>query len=361
MKFKFNVPNKITIVRISLIPLFAFVLLANLPSKYQNMLAAFIFVMLSVSDFLDGYFARKKNQVTDFGKLIDPIADKLLISTALIFLIGKGVELWMAVAIISREVIITAIRIYLLPSKLVVPASFFGKAKTVVQSIAVVFVLLNLPLSNFVLIAAVLLTIISGIEYLLRIRKATGNNIVNMPNLITLSRFLLIIPFVYYFYYSNIPVALFIFAVITLSDKLDGVSARLMNQKTELGSGFDSFTDWVLIIATLILLVIKGYIPSFWIVLLVVPAIISGLMKMAYAKRQKTVPVTFVSRISVVITYITIIYIMLRSEYKVDFGYGYYLLATTIIFVYVSMAVYVFKALKMPKSPPKVKTEKTFN
>src|SRR3989344_1157878 len=145
MKFKFNIPNKITIIRVSLIPLFAVILLVDIP--YKNILSAFIFAMLSVSDFLDGYFARKKKQVTEFGKLIDPIADKLLVSTALIFLVGKGVELWMAAAIISREVILTGIRIYLLPSKLVVPASNFGKLKTVVQSLAIVFVLLNLPFS----------------------------------------------------------------------------------------------------------------------------------------------------------------------------------------------------------------------
>src|SRR3989344_4809374 len=149
MKFRFNIPNKITLIRVALIPLFAIILLADMP--YKHILAAFIFGMLSISDFFDGYIARKKKQVTDFGKLIDPIADKLLISTALIFLVGKGVDLWMAIAIISREVIITAIRIYLLPSKLIVPASNFGKAKTVVQSIAIVFVLLQLPFSYYLL------------------------------------------------------------------------------------------------------------------------------------------------------------------------------------------------------------------
>ena len=344
MKFSFNVPNNITIIRVGLIPLFAFILLTNLPSKFRNLLAAFVFIMLSISDFLDGYFARKKKQVTDFGKLIDPIADKLLISTALIFLIGKGVDLWVAIAIISREVIITAIRIYLLPSKLVVTASDFGKAKTVVQSVAIVFVLLQLPFSSYLLLAAVILTISSGIEYLIRIRNLTGNRIVNMPNLITLARFLLIIPFVYYLYYSKIPSALVIFAVITLSDKLDGISARLMNQKTELGSGFDSFTDWILIISTLMLLVIKEHLPLFWMVLFVAAAIISGAMKMAYAKKKKVVPVTFVSRVSVVLTYITIIYILMSIEYKIDLGYDFYLLIATIFFVYLSMIVYMFKA-----------------
>src|SRR3989338_7635820 len=245
MKFKFKIPNNITLIRVGLIPLFIIILIVKIP--YKNILAAFIFIMLSISDFLDGYFARKKNQVTEFGKLIDPIADKLLISTALIFLLGQGyagVDLWMVAAIISREAVITAIRIYLLPSKIVVPASNFGKIKTVVQSIAIVFVLLELPLRWYVMLFAVLITVISGLEYIIRIRQMTGNSVVNLPNLITLVRFLLIIPFVYYFFNSRIHISLLIFAIITLSDKLDGISARLMNQKTELGSGLDSFTDW---------------------------------------------------------------------------------------------------------------------
>ena len=350
MKFKFNIPNKITIIRVSLIPLFAIVLLVHIP--YKNLLAAFIFGMLSVSDFLDGYFARKKRQVTEFGKLIDPIADKLLISTALIFLLiqgYEGVELWMAVTIISREVILTAIRIYLLPSKIVVPASNFGKAKTIVQSIAIAFVLLQLPLRWYVMLAAVLLTVISGFEYLIRIRKMTGNKVVNMPNMITLARFLMVIPFVYYFLNSEIKFSLLIFAVITLSDKLDGISARLMNQKTELGSGLDSFTDWTLIIVTFILMVIKNYIGMLWVVLLVVPSVISGIMKMAYAKRQKIVPVTFVARLSVGLTYITIISILISFEYKI------YFLAATLLTVYLAMIVYIFKALNMPKKSIKKK------
>src|SRR3989344_5543506 len=212
MKFKFNIPNKITIIRVGLIPLFAIILLVDVP--YKNLLAAFVFGLLSISDALDGYYARKKKQVTEFGKLIDPIADKLLISTALIFLIGNGVEFWMASAIIAREVVLTAVRIYLVPSKIIIPASNFGKSKTVVQSIAIVFVLLNLPYSHYIMIAAVLLTLISGFEYLYRIRKLTGNKVVNIPNLITLGRFLMIIPFCYNFYHDNLIRAIAIFVII---------------------------------------------------------------------------------------------------------------------------------------------------
>ena len=347
MKFKFNIPNKITIIRVGLIPLFAIILLVDVP--YKNLLAAFVFGMLSISDAIDGYFARKKRQVTEFGKLIDPIADKLLISTALIFLVGKGVELWMAAAIIAREFVITAVRIYLLPSKIVVPASNFGKAKTVLQSIAIIFVLLNLPFSWYMMLVAVLLTLISGLEYLIRIREMTGNKIVNLPNTITLARFLLIVPFVYYFLNSKIHISLLIFALIALSDKLDGISAKLMNQKTELGSGLDSFTDWTLIIATFMLLVTKNYVDILWVVLLVIPSIISGVIKMAYAKRQKIVPVTFIARLSVGLTYTTIISIL------INFRYAFYLLVVTVAIVYLAMVSYVFKALSMPKKAIKKK------
>lgn len=351
MRFNFNIPNKITLIRVSLIPLFAIILLVRIP--YKNILAAFIFGLLSISDFLDGYFARKKKQVTEFGKLIDPIADKLLISTALIFLTGKGVPLWMTVAIISREVILTAIRIYLLPSKIVVPASNFGKAKTVVQSIAIVFVLLQLPLSLYVLLAAVLLTLGSGVEYLIKIKRITENKVVNLPNLITLVRFLLIIPFVYYFLNQKINISLLIFAIITLSDKLDGISARLMNQKTELGSGLDSFTDWTLIIVTFILLVIKNYVNLIWFILLIIPSLVSGVMKMTYARKQKIVPVTFIARLSVGLTYITIISIL------INFWNNVYLLIATVIMVYLAMFSYIIKTFSISKlSDKSVKSAK---
>lgn len=342
MKFHFNIPNKITIIRVALIPLFAIVLLADIP--YKNILSAFIFGMLSVSDFLDGYFARKKKQVTDIGKLIDPIADKLLISTALILLVGKGIDLWMAFAIIAREFIVTATRIYLIPSRIVVPASNFGKAKTVLQSIAIVFVLLNLSFGWHVMLAAVLLTLISGIEYLIRIRRMTGNKVVNLPNIITLSRFILIFPMISLFLNGSINAALLIFAIIALSDKLDGISARLMNQKTELGSGFDSFTDWTSIITMLILMVIRDYMGIMWAVLLAAPSIVSGIMKILYAKKQKIVPVTFIARLSVGFTYLTIVLILL------NFMYTSYLLAATVLLVFISMAIYVFKTISLLRS-----------
>ncbi len=314
LKCKFNIPNKITIIRAGLVPLFAVILWVDIP--YKNYLAAFIFAMLSVSDFLDGYFARKKKQVTELGKIIDPISDKILISTALILLIGKGVDLWMAVVIIAREVLITAIRIYLLPSKIVVPASNFGKAKTVAQSIAILFVLLNIPFSRHILLVAVFLTVISGIEYLIRIKKMTGNRIVNLPNSITLIRFLLIIPFIQYFLSSKITASLLIFAVIALGDKLDGISARLTNQKTDLGSFFDSLTDWIFLTATFTLFVYNKNLSLLAGILLLILNIFAAIIKLYYLKKYKKILSSIMSKLTVGFSYVTVLAILIIFAYK---------------------------------------------
>src|SRR3989344_1830287 len=294
--------------------------------------------MLSISDVLDGYFARKKNQVTEFGKLIDPIADKLLISTALIVLIGKGVELWMAVVIIAREVVITSIRIYLLPKKMVVPASNFGKAKTAVQSIAIVFVLLELPFSWYIMLIAVLLTLISGIEYIVRIKRITGNQIINLPNLITLCRFFLIMPFVYYFLNLKIQISLLFFAVITLSDKLDGISARLMKQMTAFGSVFDSFTDWVFVSATLMAFIYAKYISVNFAILLIIPIMAIGIIKLYYLNKYKKILISTLSKINIGFGYITILTLLINFVYK-DF-----FLMASIIMSYLTMFNFMVKS-----------------
>lgn len=338
MKFKFNIPNKITLIRVALIPLFAVILLVNMP--YKHILAAFIFGLLSISDFFDGYIARKKRQVTEIGKLIDPIADKLLISTALIFLVGKGVEPWMAAAIIAREVILTAVRLYLLPSKIVVPASNFGKAKTVVQSIAIIFVLLKLPFSWHVMLAAVLLTLISGIEYLFRIRQITGNKVVNLPNLITLSRFLLIAPFIYYLLNFKINIALIIFAIIALSDKLDGISARMMKQMTDLGSLFDSVTDWMLIFSSLIVGLVTNYLTSTQALVIVIPIIVIGVLKIYCLKKHKKVLTSMASRAMVGVSYVTI------PALLINFAYKNFFLSANIVLLYIAMVIFLVKTLR---------------
>lgn len=338
MQFKFNIPNKITIIRVSLIPLFALILLAEIPHK--NILAAFIFIMLSISDFFDGYLARKKKQVTELGKLIDPIADKLLISTALIFLVASyGIPLWMAATIIAREVIVTASRIYLLPDKLVIPASNFGRAKTAVQSIAIVAVLLQLPFSWHFMLAAVLLTLVSGIEYFARLRQLTQNRMVNIPNFITLTRFLLIMPFAYYFLNSKVNISLIIFAIIALSDKLDGLSARLMKQTTNLGSVFDSMTDWLLIFTTAILFIYSKYISLALGIIILVSAVFIAAIKIYYLGKRKGILTSSISRLAVGIGYITIL------AFLIHFTYKQILLIISAILAILTLIVFFYKSI----------------
>jgi len=158
-----NLPNKITFARIALIPIFIIVL--YLPINHKPIISASLFVFISLTDAIDGYVARKKNQVTVLGKFIDPLADKLLISAALIFLIGQGVEAWMAFVIIAREFAVLGIRIVATSNKKIIAASNLGKIKTISQIIAVVAVLLNSSFGWHLMLIAVIFTIISGIDY----------------------------------------------------------------------------------------------------------------------------------------------------------------------------------------------------
>lgn len=164
-----NLPNKITLLRIALIPIFLIVLYLNIP--YRGAIAAVVFVALALSDTLDGYIARKRKQVTDLGKFIDPLADKLLVTAALIFLIGQGVEAWMAFVIIAREFIVTGLRILAASKKIVIHASALGKLKTISQVVGVVAVLMNLSIAWWLMLIAVIFTVISGIDYLMAAKK----------------------------------------------------------------------------------------------------------------------------------------------------------------------------------------------
>jgi len=168
-----TVANCITLLRIVFIPMFVWVLFLDVP--YANWYGAFFFVVLASSDYLDGYLARKHKQVTNVGKILDPIADKLLISTALILFIGQGVPLWVAVVIIFREVSLTIVRLCI-TKKIVVAASIWGKAKTVTQIIAITGVILHLPFTGllvaFLLYLATFLTLYSGLLYVQDIRRS---------------------------------------------------------------------------------------------------------------------------------------------------------------------------------------------
>lgn len=168
-----NLANKITILRILLVPVFMIFLLNKIP--YGVTIAAAIFIVAAVTDSLDGYIARKKNQVTNFGKFIDPLADKLLVSAALISLVQMGkLSAWVVVIIIAREFTISILRAVAAAEGVVISASWWGKVKTITQIIAIVSVLINnfpfryinFPFDTIMIWLAVIFTVISGMDYL---------------------------------------------------------------------------------------------------------------------------------------------------------------------------------------------------
>lgn len=164
-----NIPNRITILRIILIP--AFIVLLFIKARYMEYISALVFIVLALTDALDGYIARKRKEVTRLGKLIDPLADKLLISAALIFLIGKGVEAWMAFVIIAREFAVTGLRLSASAKNVTIAASKWGKAKTISQIVAIVAVIIHFPYNWYLMLAAVILTLISGVDYFIKARR----------------------------------------------------------------------------------------------------------------------------------------------------------------------------------------------
>jgi CDP-diacylglycerol--glycerol-3-phosphate 3-phosphatidyltransferase len=133
-----NLPTVITFARILLIPLFIFVVYS------KPLLGAFIFIIASVTDILDGYIARKSQQVTKFGVLLDPIADKLLIITALIVLVDMTpIAAWIAIVIITREFAVTGLRIVALSKDIIIPAEMGGKIKMIAQFSSILFLLID--------------------------------------------------------------------------------------------------------------------------------------------------------------------------------------------------------------------------
>jgi len=238
MKHIFSKPNQITYMRIILIPVFVIFLLVEIP--YHNYIAAFIFAILSLSDALDGFIARRTKQVTEIGKILDPIADKLLISVALIFLVGRGVPVWMAIIIIAREWLITILRFIVIP-KHVIPASKLGKIKIITQIVAILAVIINFPFNWYFMLIAVIITVVSGLDQILKIRNILDEKILNLPNIITFMRFALLPLFAFTMINSKLNYSLIIFGVIVLSDRFDGISARITNQMTEFGRAFDTF------------------------------------------------------------------------------------------------------------------------
>lgn len=171
-----NLPNKITMLRVIMIPFFAFFMLTDMVegSKY---IAAAIFIIASLTDTLDGFIARKYNLVSNFGKFMDPLADKLLVSTALICFVSisdNPMPVWGVIVIISREFIISGFRLVAANEGIVLAASWWGKIKTTVQMVMSVLLIVNFDgevidvIENIFIYAAIALTVISLIDYLLK-------------------------------------------------------------------------------------------------------------------------------------------------------------------------------------------------
>ncbi|MDD4493049.1 MAG: CDP-diacylglycerol--glycerol-3-phosphate 3-phosphatidyltransferase [Eubacteriales bacterium] len=195
-----NLPNKITIIRILIVPIFLIFaipmpeifLTAKLFApireeltsisifliKYGKYIAAIIFIIASSTDGVDGYIARKRKQITALGQFLDPIADKLLVTAALVALIQRNeLTAWVAIIIIGRDLIVTGLRLVAAAEGKIIAASIWGKIKTITQMVAIVAVLTdNFPLSYFTdfnfndyaMIIAVIATVYSGVDYIVK-------------------------------------------------------------------------------------------------------------------------------------------------------------------------------------------------
>ena len=171
--FPLNLPNALTVVRILLVPVLVVALLGNTPDG--DVFAAIVFAVASLTDFVDGYLARSSGSVTTFGKLMDPLADKLLVIAALVSLVSLGrLDAWVAMVIIAREVAVTVLRAGAAQQGVVIAASWLGKLKTCVQ-IAAIFSLIAFPGNplwvTLLVYAAVVVTVLSGLDYFFGLRR----------------------------------------------------------------------------------------------------------------------------------------------------------------------------------------------
>jgi len=172
--FPLNVPNVLTVIRILLVPVLVAALLVETPRGAT--IAAIVFALAAFTDGLDGYIARSRQSITTFGKVMDPIADKLLIASALISLVSLNrVDAWVAMVIIAREFAVSGLRIAAGAQGAVIPASFLGKVKTVSQVAAVLALIAagdpNAAWVQALVYVSVVITVVSGIDYFLNVRK----------------------------------------------------------------------------------------------------------------------------------------------------------------------------------------------
>lgn len=167
-----NLPNKLTIFRVMLIPFFVAFLLVDI-TPYDKWIALSIFIIASLTDLLDGKIARKYDLVTNFGKFMDPLADKLLVCSALICLVSLGrIPAWIVIVIIAREFIISGFRLVAADNGVVIAASYWGKFKTTFQMVMICLMIANIAaisiLTAVIMWVALVLTVVSLVDYLVK-------------------------------------------------------------------------------------------------------------------------------------------------------------------------------------------------
>jgi CDP-diacylglycerol--glycerol-3-phosphate 3-phosphatidyltransferase len=171
-----NLANKITVVRVLMIPIFLVVLLTGLlPTPLNRYIATGIFIIASLTDALDGYIARSRNMITNLGKFMDPLADKLLVVSAMIALVElRNLSAWVVIIIVAREFIVTGFRVIAASNNIVIAASWWGKLKTTSQMLMVIFLLVNfggvifVAVDNLLIALATAFTLISGVDYMVK-------------------------------------------------------------------------------------------------------------------------------------------------------------------------------------------------
>ena len=168
-----NLPNKLTVLRVIMVPFFVFFMLTGVGGAANKWIALIIFCVASLTDMLDGKIARARNLVTNFGKFMDPLADKLLVCSAMICMIPLGkLQAWFVIVIIAREFIISGFRLVAADNDIVIAASYWGKFKTASQMVTVILLVLNIQNTVFTVLGTVfiyislVLTVVSLIDYI---------------------------------------------------------------------------------------------------------------------------------------------------------------------------------------------------
>ena len=168
-----NLPNKLTVLRVIMVPFFVFFMLSDVGGAANKWIALVLFIVASLTDMLDGKIARKYNLVTNFGKFMDPLADKLLVCSAMICLVDlKLIPVWVVLIIIAREFIISGFRLVASDNGIVIAASYWGKFKTTFQMIMICLMIANIEalsvLTTIVMWVALVLTVVSLVDYLMK-------------------------------------------------------------------------------------------------------------------------------------------------------------------------------------------------